>query len=212
MEKISVTLLPFQTEVGTKSIFNKPVVYTIIEKPPYEYLPITTARGEAYTRHENKILRMKYPTLQELAEPPESEIPTLPRKIVFVAMSFKEEEEPALVDYYNAMERAATETRLPITLHRIDRQEGDYEISQKIMDEIDQSDIVITDFTLSPRNVYFELGYTRGKGIRVIQTARNGTELEFDVRNWRIVFYRNATELESKLIPALMSAYDDVRR
>jgi nucleoside 2-deoxyribosyltransferase len=70
------------------------------------------------------------------------------------------------------------------------------------MDEIDAADIVIADFTLSPANVYFELGYARGKGRRVIQTARRGTVLEFDVRNWRTVFYRNATELEEGRLPA----------
>jgi hypothetical protein len=50
----------------------------------------------------------------------------------------------------------------------------------------------------------FEIGYARGKGLRIIQSARKGTELEFDIRNWRTLFYRNATELEEKLIPELL--------
>jgi len=73
------------------------------------------------------------------------------RVVVFVAMSFREEEEPSLVDYFRAMERATKETKLPIDLVRVDLVEGDYEISQKIMDEINKA-----DFTLNSRNVYFE--------------------------------------------------------
>jgi hypothetical protein len=43
-------------------------------------------------------------------------------------MSVRIEEEPALVDYYEAMKRAATGTGYPITLDRID-DPGDFEIS-----------------------------------------------------------------------------------
>lgn len=74
------------------------------------------------------------------------------------------------------------------------------------MDQVDTADIVIADFTLNSRNVYFELGYARGKAKRVIQSAKKGTDLEFDVRNWRTLIYRNATELEEKLAPELEQA------
>lgn len=130
--------------------------------------------------------------------------------VAFVAMSFRDEEEPALVDYFRAMERAAARTNLPITMRRIDLVEGDYEISQRLMDETDAAEIVIADFTLSSRNVYFELGYARGRHKRIIQTARKGENLEFDVRNWRTTFYRNATELEDRFVAELMAAYADV--
>lgn len=130
--------------------------------------------------------------------------------VVFVAMSFRIDEDPALIDYFEAMRRAADKTRLPLDLRRIDRVEGDFEISQRILTEIDIAGIVIADFTLSPRNVYFEVGYARGKGKRVIQTARKDTHLEFDTRGWKTIFYRNATELEAALAQALTSAYCDI--
>jgi nucleoside 2-deoxyribosyltransferase len=121
---------------------------------------------------------------------------------IFVAMSFRTEEEPSLVDYYKAMDRAAQRSTTPLELIRMDLVEGDYEISQKIMDEIDISDAVLADFTLGPSNVYFELGYARSKKKPIIQTARKGTGLEFDVRNWRTLLYKNSTELEEILVPA----------
>ena len=74
---------------------------------------------------------------------------------LLVAMSFRSEEEPNLIDYGKAMERAAARGALEINLAMI----GDYEISQAIMNEIDKSDVVLADYALSLHNVYFEAGY-----------------------------------------------------
>ncbi len=169
-----------------------------------------TSRGEIFTRHDDKIHRN--PIAQKLVSRTRVPSSTHSKVTAFVAMSFRDEEEPALVDYYSAMERAVQRTDLPISLNRIDLVEGDYEISQQIMEEIDKANILLADFTLSPRNVYFELGYARGKNsLAIIQTARKGTALEFDVRNWKTIFYKNATELEEKLMPALTDAYERVK-
>jgi Schlafen, AlbA_2 len=207
LQHVADSLLSWPIGIGTTLVEAKKVVYAIIDKAPEHLAPIVTARGEVFTRVEQQTRPMP---LSEYVRTTSS----LPRSIqrpvvVFVAMSFREEEEPALVDYYRAMKRVVKEVDLPIELRRIDFVEGDYEISQQIMDEIDHAEIVITDFTLSARNVYFELGYARGKQKRIIQTARKGTTLEFDIRNWRTLFYRNATELEEKLIPELRAAYNE---
>ena len=50
----------------------------------------------------------------------------------------------------------------------------------------------------------------RGQNKRIIQTTRQDTKLEFDVQNWRTIFYRNVTELEAKLRASVESAYGDV--
>lgn len=39
--------------------------------------------------------------------------------------------------------------------------------------------------------------------VREIQTARNGTALHFDVKTWRTISFKNATELEEKLVGEL---------
>jgi nucleoside 2-deoxyribosyltransferase len=90
----------------------------------------------------------------------------------------------------------------------MDLVEGDFEISHEIMNRIDQADAILADFTLSPKNVYFELGYARGRRKSVIQTAKKDTPLEFDVRNWVTLFYKNATELEELLIVKFRSLYE----
>lgn len=53
---------------------------------------------------------------------------------------------------------------------------------------------------MAPANVYLELGYARGKGKPIIQTCREDTPLEFDVRGRRTLTYRNAATLEEKLL------------
>ena len=121
----------------------------------------------------------------------------------FVAMSFREHDEPTLIDYWHAMLRAAERARREFYLVRVDKVEGDYEVVDRIYREIDAADLVIADLTLSSANVYLEIGYARGRQKKVIQTCRSGTRLEFDVRNRRTLMYQNATTLEDKLLQEL---------
>lgn len=204
LQEICSSLFPFSVEIDGISVAGKNIVYVKVEKVSEGIFPILTSRGEMYQR------TFSHEIAHSILHRPDLHIEAKKRVVVFIAMSFREEEEPSLVDYFRAMERAAKETKLPIDLVRIDLVEGDYEISQKIMDEINKADIVIADFTVNSRNVYFELGYARGISRRIIQTARKDTPLEFDIRNWRTVIYRNATELEEKLIPAFREAYAEV--
>lgn len=205
LKKIAASLLPSPIQIGSAEIESKRVVYAIVQKVVAPHAPIMTSRGEIYERQSHMIVLRSTGS----AGPPRDanrDAPAKPKLSAFVAMSFHEEEEPALVDYFHAMDRALKQLDIPVQLRRVDLVEGDYEISQKIMDEIDDADIVIADFTLNSPSVYFEVGYARAKERRIIQTARKGTALEFDIRNWRTLFYRNATELEEKLVPELKSA------
>lgn len=201
MKRLAESLLPiFAFELGAVPIDGKPIVYLHVEEAPESVRPIRVATGDTLEMRDGLAIEVR--PVEAVVRPSRS-------TRVFVAMSFRDEEEPALVDYFEAMKRAALATNLPIQLNRIDLLEGDYEISQKIMDEVEKADVVLADFTLSPANVYFELGYARGSRKRIIQTARKGTLLEFDARNWRTIFYRNATELEKGLESALRDAYAD---
>jgi hypothetical protein len=186
-------------QVGQIQLKGQLVVYAVIPPFAQEQGPVLTAEGIMYRRRRDRNVRGYLRRGARAASKRELGL--------FVAMSFHEEEEPALADYFAAMQRAVESTGLPITIKRMDLVEGDYEISQRLMNEIDRADIVLADFTLKPPNVYFEVGYARGQGKRVIQTARRDTVLEFDVRNWRTTFYRNATELEARLIPEVRAAY-----
>lgn len=205
LKVLQESLFQWPPKVGLVKVGGKFLAFAEVNPAPPELAPVATARGEFFIRVKDKMEPMP------LAHFPKTSAKS--KKItVFVAMSFREEEEPALVDYFRAMQRAVDATKLPIKLKRIDLQEGDYEISQEIMSAIDSCEIVISDFTLSSSNVYFELGYARGRNKRIIQTGRKGTPLEFDIRNWRTLFYKNATELEAKLVSALQTAYSEVTK
>jgi hypothetical protein len=206
--KVASSLLPMPVNVAAIEVDGRSVVYASVERAPSHLLPVLTSSGQVFKRQGDWNLAVDFGTsgtcVAWRGEPHNSHL------VVFVAMSFREEEDPSLVDYYRAMERAIAFTGLPVTLQRIDLVEGDYEISQEIMTQIDRADIVISDFTLNSPNVYFELGYARGRKKRVIQTARKGTVLEFDVRSWRTLMYRNATELEEKLVQEIRQAYAEI--
>ena len=208
LSEVHSSLFTQPTRVGARQIDGKAVACIIVDKAPPHLTPVTTSTGEIYLRLNARIVKLSE-VIKESETPLKMAVPASTNEpcVIFVAMSFREEEEPSLVDYYRAIQRAVERVKLPITLVRMDLVEGDYEISQQLMDEIDKADVVIADFTLSPANVYFELGYARGRGKRIIQTARKNTPLEFDVRNWRTLFYRNATELEEKLISEVEKSY-----
>jgi len=202
IQKIAKKLFDYQINCQETIIDGKKIVFAIIDSVPEHLKPITTATGEVFERNGTATIKKSKP-----ASPVSSK---RGRIKAFVAMSFRNEEEPALVDYFMAMKRACKKTGLNIDLYTMKQVEGDYEISQKIMNEIDASRIIIADFTFSPKNVYFELGYARGcQNKKIIQCARKGTVLEFDVRNWKTLFYKNATDLEVQIEAALMDAYKE---
>ena len=211
IKKVATSLLSWPIKIDAVVVDDKIVVFAVVEPTPEGLGPVVTSRGELFQREMGH--EVVAPIMSVLAPGTKKRLmheKSQKSATVFVAMSFHEEEEPALVDYFKAIERAVQACEFPMTLKRVDLVEGDYEISQQIMDEIDNADIILADFTLNSRNVYFELGYARGQRRRIIQTARKGTTLEFDVRNWRTIFYRNATELEQKIMPELAVAYSEI--
>lgn len=203
LQQIGTTLFDSKIKTAMTYVNGKIIVFAIITKPPDTLLPIRTSAGDIY-------IRSGTATEKSADREVDTSLTTGSAINGFVAMSFREEEEPALVDYFEAMKRAVEMSKLPINLTRIDLLEGDYEISQKIMHEIVKSDFILADFTLNPRNVYFEVGIARGCEKVVLQIARSDTALEFDIRNWRTIFYKNATELERKLNNSLEDVYKEV--
>lgn len=176
---IASSLLSWPFEIGSVDIDGKHIAFALIRQAPEHLFPVTTSTGASYRRQGEQIVRFdkeggrkaisKGPPIaiindRRIELPEHAQLTEIPYKvkggqsgketavkpyIVFVSMSFRQEEEPALVDYYCAMERAAEKAKIPVTLSRIDLIEGDYEISQKLMEHIDNADIVIADFTLS---------------------------------------------------------------
>lgn len=76
---------------------------------------------------------------------------------------------------------------------------GDYRITDKIIEMINEARLIIVDLSHERPNVYFELGYARGLKKTVVTIAREATTLHFDVKDWTCIFYRDSRDLERKL-------------
>lgn len=223
LKRLTYGLLRYSTDRGeqatvvrTVTVDGKLLVVVAVQPAPAYLRPLTDAQGQAYRRVGARTVRVESSSVTVASQPTvelesTNRLGAVPkvstRRRLFVAMSFRTEEEPALQDYYRAIQRAVANTKLPIDVVRIDEVEGDYEISQEVLRQIEEADMVVADFTLSPHNVYLEAGYARGKERPIVQCARVGTQLQFDVRNWRTIFYRNATELEEKIREGIEVAY-----
>jgi hypothetical protein len=124
-------------------------------------------------------------------------IPLLPDKIdpklVFVIIAFRDDMEPI----YEGIEAAAKAVNL--TAKRVKDVPGDYRITDQIIQMIHSAYLVVADLTHERPNVYFELGYARGLGKTVITTAREGTVIHFDVKDWTYIPYTDSRILERDL-------------
>lgn len=84
------------------------------------------------------------------------------------------------------------------TIDRVDDIQDDFRITEKILECIRKTNILICDLTEERPSVYYELGYARGMGKRVILTAKEGTELHFDIKDENVIFYKDSFNLEEK--------------
>ncbi len=124
---------------------------------------------------------------------------------VFIVMAMVDED-PQLIDVLNTIKRTCN--GLGKLAERVDDYIHKNEITDKMLGSIKTAEYVVADLTHSRPNVYYELGYAHAYGKNVILTAKSGTKLHFDVRNYNVLFYTTLTELEQKLTD-YMSKYDD---
>lgn len=120
---------------------------------------------------------------------------------VFVLMSF--EKDPRLDDAYDAIVRGVKRWNRKASVERVDQIEEDFKITDKVIECIDKAALIIADLTGERPNVYYELGYARAKGKRLIHTAMEGTKLHFDVKDYNTIFWDSGRTLEMDLAKRL---------
>ena len=118
---------------------------------------------------------------------------------VFVAMKMGDDE--ALNNLYiNAINPAITSTGFfPF---RIDMEEHNEKICDRIIAEIKKSKFLIADFTGQSCNVYYEAGFAMGLGKPVIFCCRKDEveNLKFDTRQYNHILWENDADLKEALI------------
>ncbi len=127
-----------------------------------------------------------------------SQQPSLPAAIqkphAFVAMPFKPELED--VFHYGIQQPLHGAGLL---CERVDQAQFDGLIIERILKRIETAKVVIAELSGANANVYLEVGYSWGKGVRTVLLVRDVAELQFDVKAHRCLVYSSIKDLEQKL-------------
>lgn len=113
--------------------------------------------------------------------------------LVFVIIAFRDDMEPIFEGIRDAGES------LGLTVKRVKDVQGDFRITDKVIQMINSARLVVADLSHERPNVYFELGYARGLGKTVITIARESTSIHFDVKDWTYISYIDSRTLERDL-------------
>ncbi len=118
-------------------------------------------------------------------------------KRVFVAMSF----DPDLNPIFEQAIKPACEN-CALMAYRVDLEEHNEKICDKIIAEIKSSRLLIADFTRQKHNVYYEAGFAKGMGLEVIWCCKEDEKdnLKFDIRQYNHILWTNYEDLKSRLI------------
>lgn len=157
----------------------------------FDYTLVNYFEPDSLIEHFKHILRI------------EKSRPSVIPQFIFVIMSFH----PAMKDVYDEMKYAVEACGNGLRIERIDDAFGDYKITEAVLTKIQKAELILCDLTDERPNVYFELGYARGLNKTVIQTAKIGTKIHFDVRDNKVVFYESPTQLKHKLQRELKHFY-----
>jgi hypothetical protein len=115
---------------------------------------------------------------------------------VFIAMPM-DPDDHSIPDVHNAIKEIAESCGL--FAERVDDPVYTERITDKVIEMIEKSEFMVVDLTNSKPNVYFEAGYAHSMGKLPIYIAREGTEVEFDVKDYPVLFFKNTKELRRKL-------------
>jgi hypothetical protein len=114
----------------------------------------------------------------------------------FVAMSFSSE-------FNDAWQNGFKPALEAVGFHpyRVDQDEYNGRIDDKIITEIQHSGLLVADFSGHRQSVYFEAGFAKGLGIPVIWTCRESDigEAHFDTRQYNHVLWNNPDEILLRL-------------
>lgn len=135
----------------------------------------------------------------EEADPPE-QLPMVQEDVsrgyAFIVMPMTEGRHD-LDDVHDAIKEAAT--RCGLQAERVDEPHSTERITDRILESIRRAEYVIADLTEGRPNVYFEAGYAHALGKTPIYVAKAGTSLEFDLKDYPVIFFNGMRELKDNL-------------
>lgn len=114
----------------------------------------------------------------------------------FVIMSFSNN--PQLQDFYEMGVKPTVE-ELGYRCERVDEQDFNGSIKQKIIDNIKKAKFIIADVTEARPNCYYELGIAHALEKPVIHITNNTSDIHFDITDFNFIVYKRVGELKEKL-------------
>ena len=114
----------------------------------------------------------------------------------FIAMPM-DPENHELIDVLDAIKETAK--KCGIHAERIDEPQSNERITDRILESIHRAGHIIVDLTYYRPNVFFEAGYAHGLGKIPIYIARQGSKLEFDLKDYPVLFFKNLRELKESI-------------
>jgi hypothetical protein len=126
----------------------------------------------------------------------------------FVAMSFH----PSLLVAYTDGIYPALKPDCQLDPIRLDREEHNDRIDDRIMVEIRRAQFTVADVTLQRPGVYFEAGFAMGLGRPVIWTCREDDfeNVHFDTRQYNHVVWSDPADLRVKLATRVQATIPNV--
>jgi hypothetical protein len=119
---------------------------------------------------------------------------------VFIAMPMSAED-PTLEDVHHTIKDAAISVGL--VAERVDEPATTERITDRVLESLHRAEFVIADLTYSKPNIYYEAGYAHALGKVPIYIAREGTTIEFDLKDYPVIFFPNMSKLKAELIRRL---------
>lgn len=115
---------------------------------------------------------------------------------VFIAMPM-DVEDPILEDVHQTIKEAALSVGL--VAERVDEPATTDRITDRVLEFLRRAEFVVADLTHSKPNVYYEAGYAHALGKVPIYIAREGTKIEFDLKDYPVIFFPNMQKLKAEL-------------
>jgi hypothetical protein len=115
---------------------------------------------------------------------------------VFIAMPM-DPTDGKLEDVHDAIKEACG--RCGLLAERIDEAQANERITDRILESILRAQYVVVDLTNARPNVFYEAGFAQGNGKTPIYIARAGTPLEFDLKDYPVIYFENNRQLKTKL-------------
>lgn len=117
-------------------------------------------------------------------------------ELCFIIMSFSGN--PRLKDFYSKAIRP-TVKRLGYKCQRVDEQQFNDSIRQRILDNIRRARFIIADMTEARPNCYYELGIAHALGKEVIHITSDSKDIHFDIRDFNFIVYEDIDGLKKAL-------------